>query len=101
MKKLVVCASFLLLVSWGCDSDDDFNNFNNARILGYDQALCPCCGGWLIEIDNSTFRFFDLPVESNIDLEEEIFPLEVTLFWSKDRNGCLGDEIKVKKIEKL
>lgn len=97
MKKLIIYVCILLLMSAGCEKDDDFST---AQILGADMALCPCCGGWLIKIDNKTYRFFNLPEDSNIDLETEIFPIDVSLEWTKDTSGCLGDEILIFEIIK-
>lgn len=95
MNKLIIGACVLFILSTSCVKD---SIFDSGTILGSDQRDCACCGGWLVEIDSDTYRFNVLPEGSNINLEEATFPLEVLLNWSKDQNGCLGDEIIVHEI---
>ena len=73
---------------------------SEGKITGLNPRECMCCGGWNIEINNSTFRFYNLPENSNIDLLHESMPLYVELVWKKDKNGCLGDEILIDYIKK-
>jgi hypothetical protein len=69
-------------------------------ITGPDYRMCACCGGWFITIDDQRYRFWSLPSGSNLDLEKEKFPLEVRLDWEMEKNSCMGDLIKVIRIEK-
>jgi len=73
---------------------------SSAQITGPDYRKCSCCGGWFIEIDNSTYRFYELPKTNSIDLENETFPLEVTVKWKKQENACMSDLIDIEKITK-
>ncbi|OUS02370.1 hypothetical protein A9Q86_03750 [Flavobacteriales bacterium 33_180_T64] len=87
-----------------CKSNDDteleLEFESTAIILGFDIALCPCCGGWIINIDEqeSDNRFSELPQDSNIDLENAIFPISVKLNWSESDAFC-GIGIVIESIE--
>lgn len=61
--------------------------------------MCACCGGWFIDIGNKTYRFYQLPSDSNLDLKTADFPLKVKVVWKKDNEGCRGDEIILEKIK--
>ena len=78
----------------------DNNLLSEGIITRSDFRKCMCCGGWYIEIDHSTFRFYDLPENNNLDLQHETFPIYVEVSWEKDKNGCLGDEIIIRYIKK-
>ncbi len=74
-------------------------SISDGTISGYDTRECSCCGGFFIEIENVTYRFYDVPANSNLNLENPSFPIYVKLDWTKDVNACLGDEIIVLRIE--
>lgn len=71
-----------------------------ASLRDFDDRECVCCGGYYIVIDDSTYRFYEVPENSNLDLQNAKFPLYVRLDWNEDPNACLGDEIIVTRIEK-
>ena len=60
-----------------------------------------CCGGWFIEIDDSNYRFGQLPDNCHLDIENEIYPIHVIVDWKMEKNPCLGDEIIIKWITKI
>ena len=98
--KIIISVSILLfaLSIVSCSlGEDEFKS--NGTITGYDTRECGCCGGYFIEIDNATYRFFDLPKNSGLNLDNPTFPIYVKLDWTKDPNACLGDEIIVQRIE--
>ena len=73
-----------------------FQDKVEAKLLGQDPRDCAdCCGGYLIEIADSIYRFEEEPSCSNLNLEESdyAFPLEVWVDWKPDPNGCEGDII--------
>ena len=98
MKKLTITYCFLLLLLVSCSKDRQLKS--EGIITGIDYSLCACCGGWFIEIESNTYRFFNLPEDSKFDLSNESFPLAVKLSWSKDTLACLGDEILITAIIK-
>lgn len=72
---------------------------SEAIIVGPDLALCPCCGGYIIEIDEAgiAYRFENLPEGSTIDLAKELIP--VSLNWSVDRECGEITYITIEEIE--
>ena len=98
MRISVFICCILLTVLFGCKKEVD--TMNSGQITGPDMSLCPCCGGWFIVIDNNTYRFLELPENSNFDIEDETFPINVNLDWQNDANACLGDEIIISAINK-
>ena len=73
---------------------------DQGTITGYDYRKCMCCGGWFVEIGDSTWRFDQIPEGCTINFDEAIFPMEVYLNWLIKDPLCLGDEIVVSRLEK-
>ncbi|MFN8257278.1 MAG: hypothetical protein U0W24_16400 [Bacteroidales bacterium] len=73
---------------------------DQGKITGPDYRRCMCCGGYFIEIKDSTYRFTTLPEKSKLDLSNETFPVDVLINWKKKENSCLNDEIVVLSIQK-
>lgn len=97
MKNPVFFVFFLFLILSGCSEDD--NKFaSEGLITGIDTRECLCCGGYYIEIKDSTYRFYDLPPERNFNLDNPEFPIAVKLDWKASDERCLGDEIDVLRI---
>jgi hypothetical protein len=94
--KLIMIFIFFFLASFSC-LDDDF--MSNGIITGYDLRECACCGGFFIDIDKETYRFYEIPENSKLNLDNPDFPVYVKLDWTKDPDACLGDEIFVHRIE--
>ncbi len=103
--KNAILGIVIILSAWGCSSNiinENQTQLVNAEIMGLDNALCPCCGSWLIEIEGEDERlqFVSLPDDSEINLTTATFPLQVKLDYSKDEahacpNYVLIDEIEV------
>ena len=99
MKSIILIGVILLLAFSSC-SEDGNEFMNNGTITGIDFRECVCCGGYYIDINDSTYRFFTLPANSEVPLDNPVFPIYVKLDWAKADTVCLGDEIKVLKIKK-
>jgi hypothetical protein len=99
MKKIFL--NIILLWSFtifSCSTEvDEF--MNEGTIIGQDVRECACCGGYFIDINKNRFRFYELPDNSNFDLENPAFPIYVKLDWAMHTNLCLGDEIIISRIE--
>ena len=97
MKKILTILIFsgALLVS--CQKEKPF--MDTGIITGPDYRDCICCGGWFIEIGDSTYRFMEIPCSCSLDLMNAEFPVMVFLDWEKDPDPCLGDEIIVERIQ--
>jgi len=99
MKKIVFGLFISAVVFSSCMMKEE-KSFQKATITGPDRSMCACCGGWFIDIGNKTYRFYDLPENSTLDIKNANFPVRVELQWRKDKAGCKGDEIIVEKIKK-
>jgi len=98
MKKIIFAGVFIILIISSCSTDE--NEFmSNGTISGIDFRKCSCCGGYFIDINDSTYRFYTLPTGSEVTLENPVFPIYVKLDWAKADTVCLGDEIKVLNIK--
>lgn len=71
-------------------------------VTGEDYAMCACCGGWIIFIEEVRYLIDSMPADSKIDLTTETFPVTVKLDWQLINNGC-GEfnRITVQRIKKL
>ena len=74
-----------------------------ALLIGIDYRKCasPYCGGWFIEINNDTLRFFETPEKTDIDFNSELeFPIPVDVEWERYDNDWkdVPDLIRVEKI---
>ena len=96
MKKAIMILLILIPLLVACE---DENEMDNAIITGIDARECSCCGGFFIDIRDSTFRFQSLPPGSSLDLyNNPKFPIYVKVDWKMRDTLCLGDEITVLKI---
>lgn len=99
MKKIIYAAVVLMILAIACNENE--NKYRDyGTITGIDFRECFCCGGYFIEIRDSTYRFLNLPAGSDIGLENAKFPVYVKLDWQIADSLCLGDEIKVFRIAK-
>lgn len=101
MRRVIII--LISVISMGlllCHRDN--NDFRSRGIiLGPDLRDCVCCGGWYIEIDTTEYEFDALPINSDIDLGKEIFPLRVKLDWQfSDKLACPDKRIEIQRIAK-
>jgi len=73
MKNIILV--FLLLAAiTSCEkealTEADFES--TGLIMGTDKGLCPCCGGWILKIDDDStaYRFEKLPQNTDFELNE-------------------------------
>jgi hypothetical protein len=98
MKTLLLISLILLATLFACKKENIPTD--TGVITGADERLCLCCGGWFIEIGDSTYLFNQLPANSKLDLANETFPVAVDLNWQQDPDACLPEEILVTYISK-
>lgn len=100
MKKLILILVLLVSII-SCKKED--NSLSIGQITGFDFRKCasPCCGGFYIKIDTTTYRALDLPENSQLNLSNESLPLTVELRWKKVENSCSDDQITIEFIRKL
>lgn len=88
----------LLALIFACKKDND--NLVPAVVTGFDLRECACCGGWFIKIDNTTYRFDQIPAGSTVEFDgSTVFPKAVRVEWQKKDPSCLNDEIVLSKLE--
>jgi hypothetical protein len=98
---LFICLFFFGLIS--CQKEESHEYKSTGTITGPDLRMCPspCCGGWFIKIDGTTYEFDSLPDASSINLEKETFPLEVRLDWQLSNTiDCPNKRISIQRIAK-
>jgi hypothetical protein len=95
--KLIILLIFILFAS--CDKDND--TFKSVGIIaGEDFMMCACCGGYIIYIDDVRYLFDSMPKDSDLNLQQETFPLTVRLDWELIKSGCPLLRIDVLRIKK-
>ncbi len=98
IKNVLLVILMLAAIIVSCEKEENYKS--TGIITGPDIRECICCGGYFIEIGDSTYNFDTLPAFSAIDLETETFPINVKLDWLYDRD-CGGIEyIDISKIKK-
>ena len=99
MPKMFLVFIVLLAGIISCSAQDCLKS--SGVITGYDFRECACCGGYFIEIDNTKYRFDELPEGSELNLlNNPEFPINVKLDWIPDSVACMPDMIIIQKIEK-
>lgn len=103
MKKILLFVFIALLGFTACEKSD--LQSSNAVLTGIDFRKCasPYCGGWFIEVNGETLRFFEVPIDTDIELSGDLeFPISVSITWEKYEGdwGEIQDLIKVKKLHK-
>ncbi len=94
---LVFLFSFSLLID-SCRKEAVW--VDQGEILGGDDRYCICCGGYFIDINGETFRFYEFPEGSDFEIAPDAtFPISVNINWHATENPCLGDEIIIDEIE--
>lgn len=91
MKPLTNLIIAIVVLSISCNKKVINEVETPAVIMGLDEALCICCGGWVIQLDRAQNlrQFSTVPIHSNINLENETFPLDVWVNWTEDPdNPC-------------
>jgi hypothetical protein len=102
MKTIAILIFTFLALSFS-SCDDAATTVTTGRIIGKDPAACACCGGYLIIIDNFTYRFFDsdLPAGTTF-LNGATFPVTVEIDYEQQSDLCNNmDRISISQIIEL
>ena len=85
-KSIYITSALIILIITTISCSRDKADFQSIGIItGPDYRECTCCGGWFIDISDTTYNFDNLPASSNIDLSMATFPITVKLDWSLGR----------------
>jgi len=101
--KTLLCVCFIVFGLITCREDKSYEYMSAGTITGPDLRMCPspCCSGWYIVIDDTTYEFDTLPAASNINLDKETFPLKVKLDWQiLNTINCPNARISIQRIAK-
>jgi hypothetical protein len=82
-KQIIFVALLSLFTILSCKKEEKYQS--TALVTGPDLRECICCGGYFIEIKDSTYNFDTIPASSGIDLSDVTFPVAVKLDWQHDR----------------
>ena len=101
MRKILLTAITTVILFSACEkrdsscgSHDSVNKESNAVITGRDLTKCACCWGWIIEIDNVTYKFDKAPAGSSVNLETLTYPASVNVTWHTLPGNC-GQRIEI------
>jgi hypothetical protein len=93
MRMTKIPLLLLLVIVLASCKTDDIKYQSEGLILGPDLRMCACCGGWLITIENITYRFDSLPDKTSIDLLKVTFPMKVSLNWSLSNKPACSEKL--------
>jgi hypothetical protein len=102
--RICIFACLIITLFFGCHKEKEPDFASEGKITGPDARMCPspCCSGWFIEIDRSTYEFDSIPSKSNINLQKETFPVYVKLDWQfSDKIVCPIKRIIIQRIIKV
>ena len=98
--KIVIIFCIILPGLYYCHKDN--NNYqSDGKITGADYRFCNCCGGYYIQIDSTTYEFESIPLNSNVNLQKDSFPIYVKLDWQfSSKAACPDKRITIQRIAK-
>lgn len=103
MKYLLFLGVPLALLLNSCTKD---KYMSKAVITGFDDRMCICCGGLMINFEGETtpyqgdfYNLTNSPAELGID-STTVFPMHIKADWIKT-NNCNGRVIKITRFESL
>lgn len=96
MKIIVVAVLISTLFMVGCEKEK-FES--TGTITGQDIRMCPCCGGYFIDINGTQYHFDKTTLPGNFTFDDNQIPLIVELNWKLKTDGCLDYKwIEISKI---
>ena len=85
---------FFALTTLTCSTNSGKDFDNRGAIIAYDVRRCDCCGGWYVVIEDSTYRFKEMPEDSDLELGPSTeYPINIELNWSRANETCMSDEL--------
>ena len=108
INLIIVCAVILSLSNLSCEKE---GNLDKGIITGFDNRMCPCCGGLLINFKVETQSYVgefylikNPPEELGINPDTK-FPLHVKVRWTQEGlepvTCALANLIRVTNIRRL
>jgi hypothetical protein len=98
--------AFIIIIS--CDKSSNNNaNYTYMKqgfILGYDMAMCACCGG-VVLTDNPASSSSRILIDTSLvklNLSAtDVFPVKINYDWQKDSSKGCNNFIKITKMQRL
>jgi hypothetical protein len=90
LKQCLAALMAATLCCYACKDEQAQTLTYSGQIIGPDLTLCACCGGYMLQTADSTYRFDNLPTGSDIDLQNATFPLSVRFEFEQDLTRCIG-----------
>lgn len=97
-RKISFVIVVFLFTIFSCEKEESYQS--TALITGPDLGQCICCGGYFIEVEDSTYNFDTIPASSGIDLSDVTFPIAVELDWEYDKKCGNIQYINITRIKK-
>jgi hypothetical protein len=83
----------------GCNKNDRSDEkYSTGVITEMDPTKCYCCWGWVIRINNTTYKFDKIPPGSSIDLATITYPATVKIKWRPSQTRHCSEFIDVLDI---
>ncbi|MFT5724800.1 MAG: hypothetical protein ACI9JN_001923 [Bacteroidia bacterium] len=107
IKNLFIIGVIASLGFLSCEKDpiptgtNSNTGYEIGTITQQDFRKCACCGGWFVDVGDSTYRFYEIPTSSGIKMEDEKMPLDVYIEFMQEPERCMPDLIIVNRIKKL
>jgi hypothetical protein len=80
-------------MTFTCTKDENRHE-SEAYIIGFDDRLCACCGGWWLKNGSDSARALFLPDRFENSIRKDEIPIKVMIRW--ERSGvpqCLNENI--------
>jgi hypothetical protein len=101
MKKLIFILIAAAVLFPGCKKNNAAGFIDSTGVItGRDLRKCACCWGWIIEINNTSYKFDKIPVSSGIDLDNITYPTVVRVQWTTASGSCSGRLIEILSISR-
>lgn len=96
MKTRVLFLFFAVCMLISCEK----NTYQSSgTITGQDIRMCPCCGGYFIDVAGTLYLFEKSELPDKFTFNDEQLPLQVELDWKLKTEGCTGyNRITIIKI---
>jgi hypothetical protein len=102
VKKLLfvfIASVFILACSKNSSQKNtEDEKYSSGVITGRDLTKCYCCWGWIIEIDNTTYKFDNIPPATTFDLATITYPATVKIKWRPSQTRLCSEFIDILDI---
>ena len=95
-KEKLLLSIIITCFFFSCSKDPDSKCAKTGTIIGYDMAMCVCCGGILVDHEGETLRFYSVPNENEFSDWAAMYGFPITIaFDYKDTIDACADYHKI------